>query len=439
VITLRKLRMSIRLLLFVISLVVVCPVRSSGSEANPWIKQLSWGGHVRGRASVSWPDDDSIYGSVNAGPHYNGSGEIRLKNKVLFGQWGCHETHYEAVWWCGDAWRTAKSLEQLYPGLAEVIAGPPDDDLRVMDLTSVIDETDNYILYHRLDRFSLTAQSEGAIFRVGRQVLTWGNGLLFNTMDLFNPFAPTDVERDYKVGDDMVTTQFRIKNIGNLELVYVPRRDPVSRDVEWDESSLAGKWHFATGTTEFDLMGARHYRDYVVGFGSTGYLGDAAWRVDATWTFLDEDGSEDDFLSLVANMDYSWVWLGKNLYGLVEFYFSGLGSDEYSEAYADEDVTERLTRGEIFTLGKTYLAGQVQVELHPLFNVYLTVINNLYDPSGIIQPRAMWDIAQDLQITLGCNIYYGGTGTEYGGFKIPGTGLYSEPSHSAFLWLTYFF
>ena len=33
-------------------------------------------------------------------------------------------------------------------------------------------------------------------------------------------------------------------------------------------------------------MGTRHYEDYVVGIGSTGYLKDAAWRCDATWTFL---------------------------------------------------------------------------------------------------------------------------------------------------------
>jgi hypothetical protein len=388
---------------------------------------------------VSWPDDESALGSLKTGPYYDGSGEWRLKNKVFFGHWGYFEAHYEAILSGGDTRRTENSLAQLYPGQFTGPAGPPNDDLRVMDLTGVLDEDDDYILYHRLDRFSLTVQPEWGTIRIGRQVLTWGNGLLFNPMDLFNPFAPTDVERDYKVGDDMVTTQFRVKRVGDFQLLYVPRRDPASRDVAWDESSLAAKWHFATGTTEFDVMGARHYQDYVVGLGSTGFLGDAAWRLDATWTFLNEESNEDDFLSLVANMDYSWVWLGKNLYGLIEFYFNGLGNDDYSEALADPDIIERLERGEIYTLGRTYLAGEVQVELHPLFNVFLTVINNLADPSGIVQPRAIWNIAQDVQMTFGGNIYYGGTGTEYGGYKIPGTNLFNKPSNSAFLWLTYFF
>ncbi len=388
---------------------------------------------------MSWPDDESALGSLETGPYYDGSGEFRLKNKVFFGDWGYFETHYEAILSGGDTRRTAKSLAQLYPGQFTSPAGPPNDDLRVMGLTDVLDEDDDYILYHRLDRFSLTVQPEWGTIRIGRQVLTWGNGLLFNPMDLFNPFAPTDVERDYKVGDDMVTTQFRVDRIGDFQLLYVPRRDPASHDVAWDESSLAGKWHFAAGTTEFDLMGARHYQDYVVGLGSTGFLGDAAWRMDATWTFLNEESNEDGFLSLVANMDYSWGWLGKNMYGLIEFYFNGLGNDDYSEALADPDIIERLERGEIYTIGRAYLAGQVQMELHPLFNAYLGVISNLADPSGIFQPRAIWDIDQDVQMTFGGNIYYGGTGTEYGGFEIPGTNFLNKPSNNAFLWLTYFF
>jgi hypothetical protein len=376
---------------------------------------------------------------VDTGPHYDGSSEFRLKNKIFFGQWGCFETHYEAVLWGGDTWRAQKSLEELYPSLFNVLAGPPDDMLRLMDLTGIMDKTDDYILYHRLDRLSLTLQPEWGTVRMGRQVLTWGNGLLFNPLDLFNPFAPIDIERDYKIGDDMVTTEFTANKIGGLQFVYVPRRDPVSHDVAWDQSSLAGKWHFAAGTTEFDVMGSKHCEDFVVGLGSTGYLGDAAWRADATWTFLDAESTENDFLSLVANIDYSWAWWGKNLYGLVEFYFNGLGSDDYEEAYANPEIVKRLARGEMFTLGRTYLAGSVQVEWHPLFTIYLTVISNLADPSGVIQPRAIWDVTQNLQMTLGGNLYYGETGTEFGGVKIPETDLLMKPGDSAFLWLSYYF
>ena len=422
--------------------VLIWPETSEASESSAVNKDLpsEWGGHVRGRGGVSWPDRESIYDSVQPGPYYDGSGELRLKNTVFLGDWGHFETHYETVLSGGDTRRAELSLARLYPtvGLMD-FGGPPDDRLRLMNLTGIIDENDDYVLYHRLDRLSLTVRPKWGTVRVGRQVLTWGNGLVFNPMDLFNPFAPTDVERDYKVGDDMVTVQFPLKTTADLQFLYVPRRDPVTHDVTWDASSVAGKWHFAMDTTEFDLMGSKHYEDFVAGLGSTRYLGDAACRMDVIWTFLNEENSQDGFFSLVANIDYSWVWLGKNIYGLMEFYFNDLGTDAYEEAYANPDIARRLQRGEMYTLGRTYLAGEVQVELHPLFSAYLTVINNLSDPSGIVQPRAVWNTSQDVQITFGGNIFYGRTGTEYGGFSIPSTTLFNQPPNSVFLWLTYFF
>jgi hypothetical protein len=186
-------------------------------------------------------------------------------------------------------------------------------------------------------------------------------------------------------------------------------------------------------------MAAKHYEDRVVGIGSTGYLGDAAWRLDGTWTFLAEDSSTDGYLSLVANMDYSWVWWEKNFYGFLEFFYNGLGDDQYSDAYADPDISKRFSRGELFTLGRFYMGAHLNAELHPLFNAYLTVINNMNDPSGMLQPRAVWDIAQDVEMTFGGNVCYGGRGTEYGGFNIPGTNFMSKPADNAFLWVTYFF
>lgn len=451
----------LRFLLFGIFLAHVCPVTSwaslefpdkpvSASSKDqsvpqvPWYKKIDdqWGGHVKGQGLVSWPDDESFFQAVGTDPYYDGNAEVRVKNRLFFGKWGIFETHYEAILSGGDTRQKGKALERLYPGLFAsglMIARPLEDDRRLMDLTETIDENDNHILYHRLDRLSLTFLPKWGNVCMGRQAVTWGNGLLFNPMDLFNPFSPADIERDYKVGDDMVSTQFSVSTVGDLQFLYVPRRDPITGDVEWDQSSLAGKLHFARSTTEFDLMVAEHYKDVVVGFGSTGYAGDAAWRLDGTWTFLDEDRGTDGYLSLVANVDYSWVWWEKNFYGFLEFYFNGLCHDQYTEAYTDRDISERLERGELYTLGRTYLTGHIRVELHPLFNVYLTVINNLADPSGALQPRAVWDIAEDVQITLGGNKYYGQRDTEYGGFKIPGTDLLNKAPDSAFLWVTFFF
>jgi hypothetical protein len=165
-------------------------------------------------------------------------------------------------------------------------------------------------------------------------------------------------------------------------------------------------------------------------------LGDAAWRVDGTWTFLDDD---DDYLSLVANMDYSWIWFEKNFYGFVEYYFNGLGQDDYQDAVLNPAIAERVARGELFALGRNYLSGHIQLELHPLFKVFVTSINNVEDPSGILQPYATWDISQNLQLTGGVNVSYGAKDTEYGGFTLPGSDIRTKSPDNAYLWLFYYF
>lgn len=415
-----------------------------GSAPEAWhdVKQMEWGGQFKVTGSVSWTDDKSFYQPVGTGAYYDGSFDFRLKNKFYMSDWGRFETHYEAVALGGDTRRKLKDLQQLHPNLFQsglVSSVSLDDDRRLMDLTKTISENNDYICYHRFDRLVLTIQPAWGTVAIGRQALTWGNGLIFNPMDLFNPFAPTDIERDYKVGDDMATARFTVNDMGDVQFLYVPRRNPTDTNLEFDQSSLAAKLHFAAGTTEFDFMAARHYRDAVLGLGSTGYLKDAAWRLDTTYTYLGDDGRRNGFFSMVANMDYSWVWLQKNHYGLVEFYYNGLGSDQYSDVLSDADISDRLLRGEIFSLGRMYLCGEIQVELHPLLNFHITVINNLNDPSGIIQPRIIWDIIQNLQLTWGAGMYYGPTGTEFGGFNIPETNFLNTPRNNTFLWLTYFF
>lgn len=403
-----------------------------------------WGGQLKVVGSVAWPNENSIYQPVGTETFYDGAIDFRLKNETFLSERVSFEVHYEGILSVGDTFNKTKQINALYPDLSSKINALNshiDDGRRLMDLTHVLSEENNYIIYHRLDRLSLTLQPDWGMFRMGRQALTWGNGLIFNPMDLFNPFAPTDIERDYKIGDDMLTGQFTLPRIGDLQMLYVPRRDSDSRSIETQQSSLAGKLRFVIGATEFDIMGARHFEDEVIGVGGSGYIGEAAWRTDLTWTFLNENsnGRRDHYPSWLANIDYAWVWLNRNFYGLIEFYYNGLGRDTYPDAISDDAVSERLNRGELFVLGTSYINAEIQVELHPLFKVSLTGINNARDPSGIILTRAVWDITQNLQMTFGANIYYGKAGTEFGGFTIFGTDIGTRTPSSIYGWVTCFF
>lgn len=429
-----------------VGILIICIPASKtwGGSADSFFGgiEADWGGHVKVRGSVSWPEDETLFGVVGTDPYYDGSAEGRIKSKLLFKERCYVEAHYEMVISGGDTRRKSKDLEGLFPQFlnGEFTFGRPiNDEHRFVDLTWTIDEQKGHILYHRLDRLHLTLQPEWGVVGIGRQAVTWGNGLLFNPMDLFNPFSPSDIERDYKIGDDLISVQFSSENLGAFQCLYVPRRNPATGDVEWDQSSVAGKLHIIRNTTEFDIMFAWHYDNPVMGLGSSGYLGDAAWRLDGVWSFTDDSNRGGGYLTLVANVDYSWVWWGNNFYGFLEFYLNTLCDDDYGHEMGETDITERLDRGELFTLGRTYLSGHIRWEAHPLLNISMTVINNVSDPSGMLQPRAVWDAKQNVQVTVGGNITYGGKESEYGGFTIPGTNFMQKTADSVFLWLTYYF
>jgi hypothetical protein len=400
-----------------------------------------WGGRLQTSGRVVETDDDTIFEPVGTGTFFNGSFNFRLINETFFSDSVFTDIAYELIGAGGDTIRKTNELQEIFPGLpASVIfpGAPLNDDRRLMDLTDTIVDKDSYFLVQRLDRLYLALMPQWGSIKVGRQAITWGSGFIFNPFDLFNPFPPTAIDRDYKVGDDMLNVQFPIPKIGDFQGLYVARRNPENENIESDQASLAGKLRVAAGTTELEFMGTRHYEDYVAGIGSIGYLGGAAWRVAGTWTFLDDD-ENDDYLSLVANVDYSWVWFNKNFYGFVEYFFNGLGENNYQDALVNPAVTERIARGELFVLGRNYLSGQVQVELHPLFKLFMTSINNVEDPSGVLQPYATWDMLENLQLTGGVNIFYGAKGTEYGGFTLPGTDIRTQSPDNAYLWLSYYF
>jgi hypothetical protein len=405
---------------------------------------MDWGGHLRGAGTITFIDDDSIYQYVDTGSYVDGQIELRLKNRLYLDSCWELQTHYELVALGGDTYENNQALEQRFPALTNKGLFVPqtiDDDSRLFDLARQLDEEDRYQVYHRLDRLHLTYAADWGTLRIGRQALSWGDGMVFHPMDLFNPFAPVTVQRDYKAGDDMAHLQFPI-NTADMEVLYLPRRDIESGNVQHDASSYALKYHTPAGPLEMDFMAAWHYDEGVVGMGGSGYMGNAVWRINTTYTHLSEEKQKEGFFQLVANADYAWMWGGKNVYGLVEFFYNGLGrTRHYDNVVTDKDLVERLGRGELYTIGQYYLAGQVQIELHPLVQMHTTAIVNAGDPSGVLQPQTSWDITGDLQLIFGALWNWGGDGSEYGGYDITAMGspIRIAPADRIYFWLTYYF
>ena len=410
-------------------------------EAPCAVVPEEWGGHLRMQGSVSdYPRSHAISGERGAGragdaePFLDGGANFRLTSRFSLTDNLSLTVHYEAEMAGGDTRSAASALASPPP--SGLVPPPPSDDHQLFSLTKVLEETPSGILYHRLDRLALTYAGDTATFKFGRQALTWGNGLIFNPMDLLNPFSPADVIRDYKVGADMALFQTFGETVTDFQTVWVPRRNPDTDRVSSEASSFAAKARFSARELDWDLMAGRHFDETVIGAGITGYAGDAAWRADALWTRLRSGG---DYVTAVINIDYSWTWQDHNWYGLLEGYFNSLGDGDTLRAAADPDLSTRISRGEVFTTGRWYVAGQLRWEAHPLLNLYASVIWNLEDGSALLQPRMIWDARDSLRILMGLDLPAGNTDSEFGGTKIPGTDRQGGPPSRIYLQATLFF
>jgi hypothetical protein len=316
-------------------------------------------------------------------------------------------------------------LKILFPHL-------PSDRTRLFDFTYVFEDAGQTALLQRLDRAAVGFTTDHLVMKFGRQAITWGNGLVFNVMDIFNPFDPAAVDKEYKTGDDMLYGQYLQSNGDDVQGVMVFRRDPLTGDLKADRGSLAFKYHHMASVSEYDALVAQHYGDTLVGGGANVSIGGAVWRGDMAVTFT----GHDTVASMVTSLSYSWMWGGTNFSGLAEYFFNGFGQSDGCYSFdclaENPDLLERISRGELFNLGQHYLALSAMVEVTPLFIVTPNVFLNLRDPSALVQVVFQNDLRENLLLWSAINLPVGADGTEFGGpdTGLPGRYLSSGPSAS---------
>ncbi len=390
-------------------------------------------GHLKGqRLTSTYPDDSALRDFVDAVAHDQG-GELRLNFRTGADRFSIAADYQFLI-------RTGDSLELagVLPDFFQAGRGLPTDDRRWWDLTHEISESDDSLVSQRLDRLHLDYSGDKAVVRFGRQAVSWGNGLIYNPMDFFNPFDPAAVDTEYKLGDDMLYGQYLLDNGSDWQAVSVQRRD-ADGDHTSDVSSTALKFHGFALEREYDVLVADHYQQTILAAGGTLNIGEAVVRGDLVFT----EGEQEWVSSMVLNWSYSWVWGGYNVSAVTEYFFNGFGlrEDDYTaqDLAGADDLTQRLARGELFTLGRHYLAGSLMVEVTPLLNITPNLFLNLGDQSALAQVVAQWDLAQNWQVLGSLNLPLGPAGTEFGGLELEQGELTLSAGPSFFLQFGFYF
>jgi hypothetical protein len=363
-----------------------------GAAALAEDSSYEFGGHAKLRAIGQSFDSESVFHDLAGAAAVDAVAELRLAFAAKHERWSVNADY------------------QLLGLASEFLPlGLPADDGRLLDLTDVVADGDDWALAHRLDRLWVGYTGDKTVVRLGRQALSWGNGLFFTPMDLVNPFDPTAIDTEYKAGDDMLYGQYLRDNGDDVQAAVVFRRDPLTGERVADRATAAVKYHGFAGSHEFDVLVAEDNDNTVFGFGGTRSVGGAIWRAD----IVIRDAPRQTIVEVATNVSYAWQWGSRNVSGSAEYYHDG--DDGH------------------------YLAGNLMVEMSPLWMLTPTIVARADEPSALLQIVNQYSLSDNMNFLGSLNLPLGAHGTEYGGPESAVPNRYLSFELSLFAQLAWYF
>ncbi len=390
-------------------------------------------GDIHGRLELqdagSFARDDSIDAALGARNRNDLFSNFRLTWEPTWVRWS-FSIHYVLNVEDGDSVRLARAESGLLPA-------PPST---WFDLTNTFVNHAQVTGVQSIDRLAVSYTAPDFVVRVGRQALTWGSGLVFRPMDLFDPFSPSATDTEYKPGTDMVYAQWLLPDGSNLQFIVVPRPARQGAQPSSDASSAALHLHTSLFGHQTTLLVARDHGDWVGGLGVNGALGDTTWNLELVPTFLDAGPTR---VSALANISDAITLLDRNATVFAEYFHNGFGvggNAGFDLASLPPDLTERLARGQLFDTRRDYLATGLTLEINPLLNMSPTLIADLNDASLFALFAGTYSLSDNLTLVGGVQAPLGPAHAEFGGLPLaPGSHVFMAPPAQVYLQLRRYF
>lgn len=370
---------------------------------------------------------DSIDDVLGAKNRNDFSGNLRLSWEPRWENWSV-SFHYVVAFDDGDNVRLQRAEKTLLP------EPPP----TWFNLTETFVDHAQVVATQKIDRLSIAYTWPHLVVRIGRQALTWGSGLVFRPMDLFDPFSINATDTEYKPGTDMLYVQWLFNDGSDLQFIVVPKPARSGAQPSSDASSVAIHLHTTVFNHELSGLLARDHGNWVSGLGLNGALAGSTWNVEFVPTFERTTTR----LSALANISDAITLFSRNATVFAEYFHNGFGVDAQSFSFAtlSPDLVDRLARGQLFDTRRDYLAAGLTLEVDPLMNVSPTLIAQLNDASVFALLSATRSLGDNLTLVGGIQAPVGPARTEFGGLPLsPGSGTVLAPPLLVYLQLRRYF
>ncbi len=263
--------------------------------------------------------------------------------------------------------------------------------------------------YQELDRAFLAWHTGPFNLCLGRQAIGWGRGQVFSAVDLFAPFSPTQIDREWRRGVDAADLDFELTDASSLGLVLAGGPD-------WGRSALGARLRGYLGPLDASLLLAKRAEDRMAGLAGSMALGGAEVHAEAALFNTPGDvpdngmfGDPDLVPKLVLGASNNFP-VGAGLQATLEYHYSGFAAPTAADLPAwlsNPDLQARFQRGDSQILLRQAAALVLGTTFSQAFSGGLQVLQSLVDPSGLAGPSLEWDESDSLSFSLDAFVGWG--------------------------------
>ncbi|MBN1361576.1 MAG: hypothetical protein JW993_13340 [Sedimentisphaerales bacterium] len=327
---------------------------------------------------------------------------LRLGLEVRHNDWMDSELAYEqrARWVSGGAG---------FGAVGSVLPSEAAAPYRVTQLDWPLDGEDRFAYRHEIDRASVSLHPEWGDVTIGRQAIGLGRGVLFGAVDVFNPFSPLEVDREWRRGVDAFRAEYRLSTTTSAEAIAVFGES-------WDQSALLGRFRGYLGEIDGSLIVGKRAEDFMVGGTFSAIVGEAEVHGELA-TFHTPGAQPDgtlwgsDRLATKAVLGGSYTFdVGNGLMVIGEYHYSDFGIKDIANALVrlqDPDFQRRLLRGDTQILGRQALATQLSYPFDDSVSGSFLVLTNPTDGSGVLSPSLRLDLDRNTSFIASAFIPWG--------------------------------
>jgi hypothetical protein len=272
---------------------------------------------------------------------------------------------------------------------------------------------------------------------IGRQAIGLGRGVVFSAVDMFNPFTPAEIDREWRRGVDAARVEYRLTDTSSAEFIGVFGED-------WDNSAAIGRFRGYFGDVDAEVLFGKRAEDLMAGAVVSAIVGQSEVHGEIAVFDTPEDqpdgglfGNDHLVPKLVLGGSHTFD-VGNGLTVVGEYHYSGFGMDDAEDAALrlafDPVYAERLARGDFQILTRHGLAGQCSYPFSPSVNGALLLLFCPTDGSGLLAPNVRWDLSDNTSMLATTYLPWG---EGVSGFRLGSE--YGATPYSLFLQLTHYF